>query len=64
VLAGLPFALLGGRLVRSLLFGIGAIDPVSIGGAAVALVSVAGIASMIPALRATRISAVQALRAD
>jgi ABC-type antimicrobial peptide transport system permease subunit len=64
LLAGLPFALLGGRLVRSLLFGVGPIDPVSLAGAAGALVFVAGAASMVPALRATRISAVQALRSE
>jgi len=64
LLAGLPLALIAARLVRSLLFGVGSIDPVSLAGAAGALVLVAGAASMVPALRATRISAVQALRAD
>ncbi len=64
LLAGLPFALLGGRLVRSLLFGVGPVDPASLGGAAAALVVVAGAASLVPARRATRISAVQALRSD
>ncbi len=64
LLAGLPFALLGGRLVRSLLFGVGPIDPASLGGAAAALVVVAGAASLVPARRATRISAVQALRSE
>jgi ABC-type antimicrobial peptide transport system permease subunit len=64
LLAGLPFALLGGRLVRSLLFGVGPVDPASLGGAAVALVVVAGAASLVPARRATRISAVQALRSE
>jgi predicted permease len=64
LLAGLPFALLGGRLVRSLLYGVDPVDPISLGGAATMLVIVAGAASMIPALRATRISAVQALRSD
>jgi predicted lysophospholipase L1 biosynthesis ABC-type transport system permease subunit len=64
LLAGLPVALLGGRLVRSQLFGVGPIDPASLAGAAAALVVVAGAASLVPARRATRISAVQALRAD
>lgn len=64
LLAGLPFALLGGRLVQSLLFGVDAIDPMSLAGASGALALFAGAASMIPALRATRISAMQALRSE
>ena len=61
---GLPAAIGGSRLVASQLFGVGAIDPMSIGAAIVALVVVAAVSGFVPALRATRISPVQALRGE
>lgn len=61
---GVPFAILSGRLVGAQLFGVHPIDPASLGGAAAALVVAALLASVVPARRATRIDAVQALRGE
>ncbi|MGH9411958.1 MAG: FtsX-like permease family protein, partial [Vicinamibacterales bacterium] len=61
---GTPFAVLGGRLIGAQLFGVHPIDPTSLGGAAAALVVASLLASFVPAHRATRIDAVQALRGE
>src|SRR5262249_26169220 len=52
------------RLMASLLFGVTAIDPVTYGGVAVGLVSVALLACYIPAVRAAGINPIEALRAE
>jgi predicted permease len=64
LLAGLPLAALSGRLVAAQLFGVRPLDPVSLAGAVLALVVAAAVASLVPARRAVRISAVRALRGD
>lgn len=51
-----------GRLLESLLYEIGPVDPISFLGAFVILLSVAAIACFLPARRATRIDPVVALR--
>lgn len=51
-----------GRLLESLLFEIGPVDPVSFLGAFIILLSVASLACYLPARRATRIDPVVALR--
>lgn len=61
---GAPFAILSGRLVGAQLYGVHPLDPASLGGAAAALVIAAVLASLVPARRATRIDAVQALRGE
>jgi hypothetical protein len=53
-----------GRWVRSQLFGIDPLDPVTILVAAVALGAVALAGATVPAVRATRINPLQALRVD
>ena len=59
---GLTLAALGSRLFTRLLFGMPPLDPLTFGGAAL-LFGVIGLAACyIPARRATRISAVEALR--
>jgi len=59
---GLAAALATSRLLRSLLYGVGAVDPVSYVGAAAILLAVAALAAWIPARRAARIDPMEALR--
>jgi putative ABC transport system permease protein len=62
--AGIAAALMLGRLVSGLLYGVAANDAATLAGAAAALALFAAAACVIPALRATRIDPVKALRAD
>jgi len=57
-------SVLAGRLVSSLLFGVSALDPMTIGGVGVVLVSVAALASWIPARRAARVDPLVAMRGE
>jgi putative ABC transport system permease protein len=59
---GVGVALGLGRLLRSLLFGIGALDPLTFIGAATVLVLVALFACFVPARKAMRINPIAALR--
>ena len=59
---GVPGALAGTRLVRSLLFGLGFADPLVIVAAAVLLAVVAAFAGFLPAYRASRVDPMVALR--
>jgi ABC-type antimicrobial peptide transport system permease subunit len=61
---GAAAALALGRLVSGLLYGVAANDAATLLGAAVILGLAAAAASVVPALRATRIDPVRALRAD
>jgi predicted permease len=62
VLIGLAAALLAGRLLSGMLYGVSAGDPFSVAAAAVALSVVALIACYLPALWATRVDPLTALR--
>jgi putative ABC transport system permease protein len=61
---GLVGALIAGRLLRGFLFGVGSLDPWTLGAACVTLGAVAGVACLVPALKATRVSPLVALRTD
>ncbi len=64
VALGIVLALVGGRLVASLLYGISASDPIAMVVAASTLMVIAAIASLAPAWRAAKADPVSALRAD
>jgi predicted permease len=59
---GVPAALAGTRLVRSMIFGLGFADPIVIVSAIVLLAVVAALASFLPAHRASRVDPMVALR--
>jgi predicted permease len=62
VIAGVAASLALSRLIKSMLYGLQPTDPISIAGAATILLSVALIASWLPALRASRVEPMEALR--
>ena len=61
---GLAGAVVLTRSMSQLLYGVDALDPLTLGGCAAALVLVALVASAAPAWRGTRIDPVVALRAE
>ena len=61
---GLAAALVTGRLVSSLLFGLAPADPVTLLLSTLALLLVAAFAGYWPALRASRLDPIVALRHD
>jgi putative ABC transport system permease protein len=61
---GLAGALAGGRVLASLLHDVPTHDPTVLGGVALLLLMVAIAAALLPALRASRVSPMTALRAD
>jgi predicted permease len=62
VIIGVAASLALSRLIKSMLYGLQPTDPLSIIGAATLLLTVALIASWIPALRASRVEPMEALR--
>jgi len=62
IIIGVPFALGGTHLVRSMLFGLGFADPVAILFAATMLAVVAVLAGFLPAWRASQVDPIVALR--
>ncbi|MFY9611396.1 MAG: FtsX-like permease family protein [Blastocatellia bacterium] len=62
VLVGLLVALAVTRLIRSLLFSVSATDPLTFASIAVSLIAVTGLASWIPARRATKVGPIVSLR--
>jgi ABC-type antimicrobial peptide transport system permease subunit len=64
VVLGIVLAILGGRFVAALLYGIEPGDPTVMTGVAIALLLVAAVAALGPAWRAARVDPVTALRVD
>jgi putative ABC transport system permease protein len=64
VAIGIAAAFVASRLMESLLFGVEPRDPLTFVGVPVVLTSVAIVGSLVPALRATRIDPVIALRSE
>ncbi len=62
LLLGLPLAIAGARVLRSMLFGLGPGDPLAFTGAILGLATVVLAASLIPARRATKVDPMEALR--
>jgi predicted permease len=61
---GLAASAMTGRLLSSLLFGVRAVDPVTIAAVALSSSAIAAVAGYIPARRATRVDPVVALRQE
>jgi predicted permease len=61
---GVPVALIGGRLMKSQLFGVRAYDPLTLSVAVVVLSAFAALAGFIPARRAASIEPMHALRIE
>ena len=59
---GVVLAVVGTRLIRSMLWGVGATDPVTYGAVAGLLVAVTLLANLVPALRVTRVDPLIAMR--
>lgn len=64
VALGVVIAFVTAGYVETRLFGTSARDPVAFGGAAVTILVIAVVATLIPARRATRVDPVVALRAE
>lgn len=62
IVIGVPVALAGTHLVRSMIFGLGFADPIVIAAAAALLAVVAALAGFLPAHRASRVDPMVALR--
>ncbi|MGE3277947.1 MAG: ADOP family duplicated permease [Vicinamibacterales bacterium] len=64
VIAGLVLAVVGSRLMASLLFGVGAHDPATFALVSILVVIVGLAATWIPAWRATQVDPIETLRAE
>jgi ABC-type antimicrobial peptide transport system permease subunit len=63
VLIGIALSLLSGRALSRVLYDVSACDPVSLTGASLVLLTVAGLACYLPARAASRVDPLRGLRA-
>jgi ABC-type antimicrobial peptide transport system permease subunit len=61
-LCGLVLTTIAQRQLRAVVFGVAALDPLTLGAAVIGLALSAAIATLIPAMRATKIDPVSAMR--
>ena len=64
LIIGLAIAMASSRLLQSFLFGIGVADPLAIAVVVLSLAAAGVLASLLPAIRASRVQPMQALRVD
>jgi putative ABC transport system permease protein len=64
IILGVAAAIAAGRMIESLLFGVSTSDPLTYAGVVATLLSVATIASLLPARRAARVNPLEALKAE
>jgi hypothetical protein len=64
VLVGVLIAAIASKLIAKILYGVAPRDPLVLSGVALALLTVAALASALPACRASRADPMEALRAD
>jgi ABC-type antimicrobial peptide transport system permease subunit len=64
ILLGLPLALAMGRVMASMLFGVGAYDPRTLGLVTVVLTGVSAAACVLPSYRASRVDPMESLRME
>ncbi len=64
LIIGIPSAIGAGWALRSVVFGVGMLDPVSVVGSSSLILLAAGVACYLPARRALRLDAVDTLRAN
>jgi predicted permease len=64
IAVGIPAALIAGRLIARMLFGISAADPLTLASASMALLSAGLLAGFLPACTAMRMDPIAALRQD
>jgi ABC-type antimicrobial peptide transport system permease subunit len=62
--AGLGLGVLSARLLATLLYGVGTVDPVTFLGAPVVLMAAGAVAAFLPARRASRVDPASVLRAE
>jgi len=63
-IAGLALAAAFGRVLSGMLYGVNIVDAVTIGGVVTVVLTVSALASLLPALRASRLDPMQALREE
>ena len=61
---GVPVAMASARFIRSALYGVGTVDPVTYVAVSLFLGAVATVACILPALRAARVDPVDAFRSE